>query len=126
MRILLYVIIQSKQFDTTKNMRSIFYIVKESNRVVIGSQRKRRETLRDLLLKSGRGNDPIEVVYVIGTDPGDDLDENASELEDARVVLYDSLLDDARESYEEYLRNQDDAGRVSRLIERIDSADIEL
>jgi hypothetical protein len=85
-----------------------------------------RETLRDLLLKMGRGNDPIEIVYVVGGEPVDDLEEDASELEDARVVLYDSLLDDARESYEEYLRNQDDTGRVSRLIERIDSADIEL
>jgi len=85
-----------------------------------------RETLRDLLLKRGQGNDSIEIIYIVGTTPVDNLDADDSDLEGGRVVLYDSLLDDARESYQDYLRNRDDAGRVSRLIERIDSADINL
>jgi hypothetical protein len=65
-------------------------------------------------------------VFVTGQEPVDDLDDDGAELETARVVTYSNLLQDARDSYEEYLRNRQEAGRVSRLIEKIGSADFEL
>lgn len=85
-----------------------------------------RETVQSLLQKTGRGSEPVEIVFVTGQEPVDDLDDDGAELETARVVTYGNLLQDARDSYEEYLRNRQEAGRVSRLIEKIGSADFEL
>jgi hypothetical protein len=85
-----------------------------------------RETVQSLLQKTGRGSEPVEIVFVTGQEPVDDLDDDGAELETARVVTYSNLLQDARDSYEEYLRNRQEAGRVSRLIEKIGSADFEL
>jgi hypothetical protein len=85
-----------------------------------------RTKVRTLLQKSGRADEPIELVFVAGRAPTEDIDDDDAGLENGRVVTYDNLLADARESYEEYLRNRDEAGRVSRLIKRIGETDFEL
>jgi hypothetical protein len=89
-----------------------------------------REKLGSLLSRSGRTNEPIEVVFVVGQPPedadgeGDSRRPNESlDVDNARVQLYENLLKSSRESYEEYIRNRPEAGRVSRLLNEIDAGE---
>jgi hypothetical protein len=89
-----------------------------------------REKLGSLLSRSGRTKEPIEVVFVVGQPPedadgeGDSRRPNESlDVDNARVQLYENLLKSSRESYEEYIRNRPEAGRVSRLLNEIDAGE---
>jgi hypothetical protein len=89
-----------------------------------------REKLGSLLSRSGRANEPIEVVFVVGQPledadgEGDSRRPNESlDVDNARVQLYENLLKSSRESYEEYIRNRPEAGRVSRLLNEIDAGE---
>ncbi|GAB6863193.1 ATP-binding protein [Haloplanus litoreus] len=89
-----------------------------------------RETISSLLSRSGRAEEPVEVVFVVGIQPVDeDNDEpfgnpnKSLDVGDARVQLYKNLLESSREAYEEYIRNRPEAGRVSRLLNEIDAGD---
>jgi hypothetical protein len=89
-----------------------------------------RDKLGSLLSRSGRTNEPIEVVFVVGQSPedvdgeGDRRRPNESlDVDNARVQLYENLLKSSRESYEEYIRNRPEAGRVSRLLNEIDAGE---
>lgn len=84
-----------------------------------------RRNLQDILRKSGRAGEPVEVVFVVGHRPerSDDEEGRPLELEGARICCYKTLLRDARESYEEFIQNHPDAGRVSRLIQEIDAGE---
>lgn len=89
-----------------------------------------REKLGSLLSRSGRANDPIEVVFVVGQPPEDDDEEDSvrrsdvsPDVDNARVQLYENLLESSRKAYEEYIRNRPEAGRVSRLLNEINAGD---
>ena len=88
-----------------------------------------REKLGSLLSRSGRANEPIEVVFVVGQRPEDDEEDSVRrsneslDVDNARVQLYENLLESSREAYEEYIRNRPEAGRVSRLLNEIDAGD---
>jgi hypothetical protein len=60
---------------------------------------------------------------VLGRDPADGNSGSspATEWDRDRIVRYDSLLGEARRTYEEFLRARSDAGRVSRLLDEIDA-----
>lgn len=77
-----------------------------------------------MLRKSGRSNEPVEVVFVVGRNPsGSGADGSGwSEEDRVRVCRYDALLGDARASYMAFLRERTDAGRVSRLLDEIEAA----
>jgi len=89
-----------------------------------------RDKLGSLLSRSGRTNEPIEVVFVVGQSPEDADGEGdrrrpieSLDVDNARVQLYENLLKSSRESYEEYIRNRPEAGRVSRLLNEIDAGE---
>jgi hypothetical protein len=88
-----------------------------------------REKLGSLLSRSGRANEPIEVVFVVGQPPEDDEEDSVRrpneslDVDNARVQLYENLLESSREANEEYIRNRPEAGRVSRLLNEIDAGD---
>jgi hypothetical protein len=88
-----------------------------------------REKLGSLLSRSGRAKEPIEVVFVVDEPPEVDSEDGprrpkeSLDVDNARLQMYENLLESSRESYEEYIRNQPRAGRVSRLLSEIDAGD---
>ena len=89
-----------------------------------------RDTISSLLSRSGRANEPVEVVFVVGTQPVDEETEEpvrhpnkSLDMDNARVQLYENLLKSSHEAYEEYIQNRPEAGRVSRLLNEIDAGD---
>jgi hypothetical protein len=88
-----------------------------------------RESLDTMLRKRGRAGGTTEVVIVVGQLPEDGdgrRPRQSMDLNDGRVLQYDNMLEETRRLYESYLDNRTEAGRVSRLIERIGSAGFEL
>lgn len=88
-----------------------------------------RESLETMLRKQGQADSATEVVIVVGQLPENDdgrRPRRSMDLEDARVLQYDNMLEETREMYEGYLDRRTEAGRVSRLIQRIGTADFEL
>jgi len=86
-------------------------------------------SLEDMLRKRGRPGGAAEVVFVVGHMPasGDDAGRGAPqtlELENARVLRYDNMLEETREAYETYINDSADAGRLSRLIDEIEAGDL--
>jgi hypothetical protein len=89
-----------------------------------------RDTISSLLNRSGRADEPVEVVFVVGSQPVDEETEEpvrhpnkSLDVDNARVQLYENLLKSSREAYEEYIQNRPEAGRVSRLLDEIDAGD---
>jgi len=88
-----------------------------------------RESLETMLRKQGRSGGATEIVIIVGQLPEDEdgrRPRRSAELEDGRVLQYENMLQETYELYESYLDSRTEAGRVSRLIEHIDSADFEL
>ena len=81
----------------------------------------------------GKGNEPLELVCVIGKRLRDWDDRPDGELRsrrsldalDARVVMYDELIQNAQEAYQDYLKQAEEAGRVYRLIISIEAEDFQ-
>ncbi|MXW76997.1 MAG: hypothetical protein F4Z58_13350 [Acidimicrobiaceae bacterium] len=78
-----------------------------------------------------RTNEPIEVVCVLGRRL-QDWDESSSgearsretlRVNNARVVTYDGLIDNALRAYQDYVDRGEEAGRVYRLIQEISEPD---
>lgn len=93
---------------------------------------KYRSALRKLLVAAGRPNEPIEVVCVVGRELSDwqspddrRISEEALNAYDARVILYQELIDRAYRAYQEYMERNVEAGRLTRLIAQIESWDDE-
>lgn len=89
------------------------------------------DSITSMLSKSGRAQEPVEVVFVVGTELDGEADKSSAraprdelDIGDARVLRYDNLLQDARDAYEEYIERRPDAGRISRLLDDIDSGDV--
>jgi hypothetical protein len=92
---------------------------------------KYRRGLRKLLLKRKRENEQIEVVFLIGeplagweVEGQRDEDNDALQQKNMRVLLYKELLDNAQRIYKEYLDKRKDSGRILRLLNSIDKADL--
>ncbi|MCY3770961.1 MAG: ATP-binding protein [Gemmatimonadetes bacterium] len=92
-------------------------------------QRSAKKVLRDL----DRINEPLEFVCVVGR-PLKDWDDNPDGQEtsrrslealNARVVMYDQLIQNALEAYQDYVDRRDEVGRVYDLITAISSEDVQ-
>lgn len=85
-----------------------------------------RDALKKALETAGRGNEPIETVVVLGSEPKK-WETNEEKLrghmkqEDAQIKFYQELLDDAYNAYEEYLEKRKEAENLSALLEKIDA-----
>lgn len=91
--------------------------------------RKYRTTLKKILKEIGQENDSIEIVCVVGKELKDWKESNGEKESinqfkelDARVVLYEKLLKNAYQAYQEYLDKGEEAGRIFKLISSIESS----
>jgi hypothetical protein len=91
---------------------------------------KYRTALTKILETVGRGNEPVEVVCLVGkklrqwTNPAEEKMSRGSLGEKSiRVVMYQQLIEDAYASYKLYLDKTTDAGRVIKLIQSIEQYD---
>ena len=89
--------------------------------------KKYKNALRKLLRAADR-DDPIEVVCLVGESRADweDLEgiEQAKKTmaaEDARLVFYNQLIEDAYESYKVYTQKNRELGRIYNIINSIDT-----
>jgi len=94
----------------------------------IGKQvSKYRNALKKILIAAGKGQEPIEVVCIVGKPLSDWIDpateqESRDSLEKLhiRVVRYQELIEDAYSNYQAFLEKSDEVGRVYRLIRNIE------
>lgn len=90
---------------------------------------KYRKALRKCLTAAKREDEPMEVVCILGgkcTDWDTKDDEKRSRdslaINGIRIVYYGQLIDNALKSYDEYLKQRKEAGRVHELIQKIDES----
>ena len=86
-----------------------------------------------VLQSSRRGNEPLEFVCVVGkrlkgwddTDGGEERSRQALGAWSARVVMYDELIENALQAYQDYVDQANEAGRVYKLITSIAAEDMQ-
>lgn len=85
--------------------------------------KKYRNALRKSLRDAGKENEGVVVICVVGRDLKDwsEIDgrqESAEQLQaiGTRVVKYEELLSNARHAYSEYLANEEQVGRVQKIL----------
>jgi Histidine kinase-, DNA gyrase B-, and HSP90-like ATPase len=88
---------------------------------------KYRTALTKILQSAGRGNEPVEVVCLVGknladwTNPDEENKSRRSLAEKSiRVVMYQQLIEDAYNAYKSYLEKRADTGRITTLIQSIE------
>lgn len=92
---------------------------------------KYRNGLQKLLEQHGRGTEQVEVVFLIGRWPRywDEQERRRRNREvmrqkNMRVLLYSELLANANRIYKEYLDKRKETGRIQRLLNSIEKADL--
>ena len=88
------------------------------------------QAARGALQTAGKGNEPFEFLCVVGKpllewDTHDTEERYRRSLDqwNARIVMYDELIENALQAYQDYVNREDDAGRVYRLIKGIEAED---
>lgn len=88
---------------------------------------------KKILEKTGRRNEPLELVCVVGKklrewvnypDSEQDFRESLRAL-NARIVYYDELIENALQAYNDYVVSAEKAGRVYKLIQEISDQEAE-
>ncbi len=112
----IHVIIELKRADRAMNS---FDIGKQVT--------KYRNALKKCLEADGKGQEPIEVICLIGkpcTDWSDPTIEKDSreglEKQHIRIILYRELIEDTYRKYKAYLEKSEEAGRIYKLIRNIE------
>ncbi|MGA9839435.1 MAG: ATP-binding protein [Thermoplasmata archaeon] len=95
---------------------------------ILSQVRKYQRALREVLQKEGRGDEPAEVVCILGDYPSDwdhPDDKRAGERAlteyGIRVVLYDKLIAEAYEQYREYFEKHEEKGLIFAVVKELDS-----
>lgn len=123
---------------TTTGNKHVIIELKRANRVVEASEllvqiQRYHSAAQAALRQAGRYNEPLEFVCVLGRRPrewdiapGDEQRHRDSLAAfDARVVMYDSLIDNALQAYQDYVNRSEEAGRVYELIRSIAEEDVD-
>lgn len=123
---------------TTTGNKHVIIELKRADRVLTTPDlfvqiSKYYDAAEKVLANNGKGNDPIEIVCVLGAWPRDWSDSptggeryrNSLRELNARVVTYDQLIENALNAYQEYVDQEQEAGRVYRLIQEISEEDVE-
>lgn len=124
------------RYATTGNKHVVIELKRASRRLNTGDLVtqiiKYRGAVVKVLSSQGKGDEPLEFICVIGTDLSDWSDLNGRQTSsdtlagtDARVVMYDELIGNAQQAYQDYLDGQGQAGRVHELITSISVEDVE-
>lgn len=89
------------------------------------------DALKEVLALSGRHNEPVEAVFIMGVlpkgwDSPSKMDSEIKTLETAgiRVLTYQSLIDQSFNLYSEYLDKQTEKGKLITLLHEIDKLPI--
>jgi hypothetical protein len=92
---------------------------------------KYQNGLKKLLDQHGRGNESIEVVFLIGNWPKywEDKEQRRKNREslrqkNMRVLLYSELLANANRIYKQYLKKREETGRIQQLLNSIEKAEL--
>ena len=91
------------------------------------------DAAQKVLESLGKGNEPIEFVCVIGKRLQDwnvhgrkkEMIRNSFDALKARIVMYDELINNALEAYQDYVDRAGEAGRVYHLIKSITAEDVQ-
>ena len=124
------------QYSTTGNKHVVIELKRAGRRLdtaeLVEQIQKYNGAVRNALDALDRGNEPLEFICVIGRPlrdwsdlGGRERSERTLDGQNARVVRYDALIQNAQEAYKDYLERQQDAGRVYALITSISTADVE-
>ena len=90
------------------------------------------QVAQEVLQKAGKGNEPFEFVFVVGKPLRDwdsfDIEQRSRRTLNAwnaRIVMYDELIDNALRAYQDYVNREKEAGRVYELIKSIETEDVQ-
>ena len=123
------------KYSTTGNKHVIIELKRAKRRVTtsaLSDQVSKYYTAAEKILSAaGRGHEPIEIVCVVGrrlrdwddSDTGEKRSREILGASQARVVMYDELIENALQAYQDYVDGAEEAGRVYRLIHRISDPD---
>ena len=122
-------------YCTTGNKHVIIEL-KRANRVLTTNDlheqiSKYYGATENVLAAADRKNEPIEVICVIGrrlrdwdeSPSGEVRSRKTLRANNARIVTYDGLIDNALKAYQDYVDRGEEAGRVYRLIQEISEPD---
>ncbi len=91
---------------------------------------KYKKALRKILDNSGKTQEPIEIVCIIGKQltnwqSAEERDEGERSLavKNIRVVFYNELIDQASKGYNAFLEKNKEGNRIFKLIQEIDDSD---
>ena len=95
--------------------------------------RRYRNATRNALQGMNRGNETIELIFLIGRNVRDWVGNTEIENEDrlrlntynTTVVSYDRLIENAQRAYREYTNRHLELGRIYQLIQRMSDEDVE-
>lgn len=105
------------------------YEVKLEARVLAEQGVKYYQALKSVLEKKNQADPDIEVVFVLGSRPGANDRGSLSEKQyieaqfansNGRYVLYDELIENARNQYDEYLKAKDNSESLNDLLETLE------
>lgn len=91
---------------------------------------KYENVLRELLNEEGKANEPIEVVFLVGSHPKNwsnpnqmDKDKRSLAVKNYRILTYAELLNDASRMYSDYLKKKEEINRIEKILAEIDESD---
>ncbi len=125
------------KYSTTGNKHVIIELKRAQARVTtsaLSDQVSKYYTAAEIILNSAdRSNEPVEIVCVVGrrlrdwneSPTGEQRSREILRASHARVVMYDELIENALQAYQDYVDGAERAGRVYRLIHRISERDVE-
>ena len=123
-------------YSTTGNKHVIIEL-KRAGRVLSTSDLHRQISLyysaaEKVLADTGRASEPLEFVCVVGrrlsdwdeSPTGEARSRESLRALSARLVIYDELIENALQAYQDYVDSGQEAGRVYRLIQQISEQDV--
>jgi len=103
--------------------------VKANTDILCAQVKKYRTALKKILIDLGKVNDQIEIVCVVGKpladwdDPdGRQISNDQFKAVDARVILYQELIENSFKAYKDFLDQSKEAGRVFKLLRAIEES----
>ena len=124
-------------YSTTGNKHVIIEL-KRANRVLTttelqGQISKYYNSAENVLKAMSKGNEPLEIVCVVGkrlrdwdeSTTGERRSRDSLKAYNARVVSYDELINNALQAYQDYVDSKERVGRVYRLIQEVSEQDVE-
>ena len=121
-------------YATTANKHVIIELKRATRRLrtpdIYNQIYKYHEAATNVLIEMGKGDQPLEFVCLVGRQlidwsnrDGKLRSDRSLKALDARVVMYDELIENALEAYQDYIDRGKKVGRVYDLIMRIEDED---